>query len=146
MTCHTDSIIFKENVERLLEWRLNKTTNLRKLRPHLDNKLVCYVEDLHLTQTDSHGDQPAVESLRDYLTQQAWLSSRKRKWREIEDVSFFACMASNAPETTNVSGRVLHKFNLIVLDEANADRMKFLYKSLSDLIVQSWPSAIQIYQ
>lgn len=55
-------------------------------------------------------------------------------------------MASNAPETTNVSGRVLHKFNLIVLDEANADRVKFLYKSLSDLIVQSWPSAIQIYQ
>jgi hypothetical protein len=68
MTCHTDSIIFKENVERLLEWRLNKQTNQRKLKPHLDNKLVCYVEDLHLTWTDSHGDQPAVESLRDYLT------------------------------------------------------------------------------
>jgi hypothetical protein len=145
MTCHTDSIIFKENVERLLEWRLNKSTNTRKLRPHLDNKLVCYVEDLHLTMTDSHGDQPAVESLRDYLTQQAWLSSRKRKWREIEDVSFFACMASNAPETPNVSGRILHKFNLIVLDEANADSVKYLYKSLSDFIVQSWPSAIQIY-
>jgi len=56
MTCHTDSIIFKENVERLLEWRLNKSTNTRKLRPHLDNKLVCYVEDLHLTMTDTHGD------------------------------------------------------------------------------------------
>jgi hypothetical protein len=55
-------------------------------------------------------------------------------------------MASNAPETPNVSGRILHKFNLIVLDEANAESVKFLYRSLSDFIVQSWPSAIQIYQ
>lgn len=103
MSSHTDSQIFKENVERLLEWRLNKATNQRRLKPHLDNKLICYVEDLHMSWTDAYGDQPAIESIRDYLTQQAWLSSRKRRWREIEDVSFFACMASNAPETPTVS-------------------------------------------
>lgn len=44
-------------------------------------------------------------------------------------------MSSNAPETANVSGRVLHKFNLIVLDEANADSVKTLYRSLSELII-----------
>lgn len=55
-------------------------------------------------------------------------------------------MASNAPETPSVSGRVLHKFNLIVLDEANSESVKNLYGILSDLIIQAWPSAIQIYQ
>lgn len=52
---------------------------------------------MHLCYTDPYGDQPAIEAIRDYLTQAAWLSSRKRRWRDIEDVSFFACMSSNAP-------------------------------------------------
>jgi hypothetical protein len=55
-------------VERLLEWRLNKATGGHRLRPHLDNKLICYVEDLHMAWTDPCGDQPAVEAMRDYLT------------------------------------------------------------------------------
>jgi hypothetical protein len=44
-------------------------------------------------------------------------------------------MASNAPETPSVSGRILHRFNLIVLDEANSESVKNLYSILSDLIV-----------
>lgn len=56
MSAHTDSVVFKENVERLLEWRLDKKTGLRRLRPHLDNKLIVYVEDLHLSNTDLYGD------------------------------------------------------------------------------------------
>ena len=53
---HTDAAVFKGNVERLLEWRQNKATGVRKLRPHLDNKLICYVEDLHMCWTDPYGD------------------------------------------------------------------------------------------
>lgn len=53
---HTDCVVFKENVERLLEWRQNKATGTRSLRPHLDNKLICYVEDLHMCWTDPYGD------------------------------------------------------------------------------------------
>jgi hypothetical protein len=49
-----------------------------------------------------------MEAMRDYFTQGAWLSSRKRRWRDIEDVSFFGNMAQNAPETSNVTPRLLH--------------------------------------
>jgi excinuclease UvrABC ATPase subunit len=56
MSSHTDSTQFKDNVEKLLEWRLDKKGGTRKLRPHLDNKLICYVEDLHMGFTDSSGD------------------------------------------------------------------------------------------
>ena len=145
MSSHCDSRIFKENVERLLEWRLNKQTGRHRLRPHLDNKLICYVEDLHLTWTDAYGDQPAIEAVRDYLTAQAWLSPRKRRWREIEDVAFFACMASNSPETARVSERVLHQFNLIVLEAPKTETMRALFGSLCDLMVVNWPSAMQMY-
>ena len=69
MSSHTDSSLFKENVERLLEFRLSKhTPGVRRLRPHLDNKLICYVEDLHMCWRDPYGDQPAIEALRDYYT------------------------------------------------------------------------------
>lgn len=145
MSAHTDSQVFKENIERLLEWRVHKDSGLRRLRPHLDNKLLCYVEDLHMSWTDPYGDQPAVEAVRDYLTQRAWLSSRKRRLREIEDVSFFACLASNAPETSAVSGRVLHQFNLISLDEPHTETMTAMFRTLTDMLVLDWPSAIQPY-
>jgi dynein heavy chain len=111
----------------------------------LDNKLICYVEDLHMSWTDPYGDQPAVEAVRDYLTQRAWLSPRKRRVREIEDVSFFACLASNAPETAQVSGRVLHQFNLISLDEPSVGTMTSMFRALTDMLVLDWPSAIQPY-
>jgi hypothetical protein len=56
MSSHTDSTQLKESIEKLLEWRLDKKGGERKLRPHLDNKLICYVEDLHMSWTDQSGD------------------------------------------------------------------------------------------
>jgi hypothetical protein len=145
MSSHTDATVFKETVERLLDWRVSKASGTRRLRPHLDNKLICYIEDLHLAYTDPYGDQPAVEAIRDYLTQGAWLSSRKRRWREIEEVSFYACMSINAPETPLVSGRVLHQFNLIALDVPSTKTIHDRYQTLADIMVLAWPSAMQMY-
>ena len=56
MSNHTSCVLFKENIEKLLEWRVSKITGNRRLRPHLDNKLICYVEDMHLGLVDQHGD------------------------------------------------------------------------------------------
>mmetsp|Transcript_42572 Transcript_42572/g.65299 ORF Transcript_42572/g.65299 Transcript_42572/m.65299 type:complete len:136 (+) Transcript_42572:4842-5249(+) len=135
MSDHTDSVIFKENVERLLEWRQNKATGQRRLRPHLENKLICYIEDIHMCWTDSYGDQPAIEAVREYLTARAWLSSRKRRQRDIEDVSFFACMASNSPRTSNVSPRILHKFNLIAMEAPSDAKMFARFDCQVDILV-----------
>jgi hypothetical protein len=44
-----------------------------------------------MSHIDNYGDQTAIESIRDYLTAQAWLSAR------IENVSFFGCMSTTAP-------------------------------------------------
>lgn len=145
MSSHCDATRFKENIERLLEWRPSKLTGERKLRPHLESKLICYVEDLHLGWTDQHGDQPAVEAIRDYLTDKAWLSSRKRRWREIEDVTIFACMAANAPETARVSRRVLHRFNLVTLDEPDTETVHARLKTYAEQVAVAWPSSIQLY-
>jgi hypothetical protein len=76
-----------------------------------------------------------VETIRDYLTQKAWLSSRKRRLRDVEDLSFYACMATNAPETAKVSTRVLHRFNLIALDDPTVELMNDRYTLLAELMV-----------
>ena len=84
--------------------------------------------------------------MRDYLTAQAWLSSRKRRIRHIENLSFFACMAPNAPEAGRVSKRALHKFNLIALDAVKVETMRSILQTSTDLVVgSSWPSAVHIY-
>lgn len=55
LTSHTDSTMFKDNIEEMLEYRPNKEGD-RVLMPHLDNKLLVFIEDLHMTMTDSYGD------------------------------------------------------------------------------------------
>jgi hypothetical protein len=51
-------------------------------------------------------------------------------------------MSSNAPEAPNVSNRVLHRFNLIILDDADQNSVKHIFRSITDLILSSWPSSM----
>jgi hypothetical protein len=106
----------KENVETMLEYKTDKDTGIRALRPHNKNNLIVYIQDLHMAHTDQYGDQSAIESIRDYFTSKCWLSPRKNKLRNIENLSFFCCMASNSPETSLISKRILHRFNVISLE------------------------------
>lgn len=54
-------------------------------------------------------------------------------------------MSTNAPETSRVSGRVLHQFNIISLDEPDVDQMKDRFNAVTNLMVLDWPSSIQMY-
>jgi flavoprotein len=117
-----------------------------RLIPPCNNKLVCYIEDVHMGQIDAYGDQTAIEAIRDYLTAQAWLSSRKRRLRRIENVSFFACLSTSAPETAAVSQRVLHRFNLITLDPFTADTVQLIFSTIMDTAVTgAWPSSAKAF-
>ena len=60
-------------------------------------------------------------------------------------MSFFACMSSNAPAASRVSQRVLHQFNLVVLDDPLEQTIHQRANNLSDLMVLEWPSKFQIY-
>lgn len=114
---HSTCTTFKANVESLLEYRQDKETDTRCYKPPRENKIICYIQDVHMAQSDKFGDQGALEAMRDYLTTKSWVSTRKLKIRAIEDVCFFGDMATNHPETEHVSGRLLHHFNLIVLSD-----------------------------
>jgi dynein heavy chain len=55
-------------------------------------------------------------------------------------------MASNAPAASAVSGRLLHKFNLIALDGFKVETMRSMLQTTTDLVVgSSWPSAVHAY-
>lgn len=144
LSLKSDSIQFKDSIESMLEWRDSKNESEKRLRPPQDNKLVVFIEDLHLCRTDAAGDQSTIESIRDYLTAQCWLSSRKRRLRKIEDVSFFACMSSDAPESKIVSRRALHRFNLIALGEFQPESMAGKYQIVADSsVTTSWPKSVR---
>ena len=57
MSSKCDARTFKDTVENVLEWRTNKKIGEKRLRPPENHKLICYVEDLHLSQVDNYGDQ-----------------------------------------------------------------------------------------
>jgi len=83
----------------LLEYREDKATGQRALRPPSGNRIIIYIQDLHLARQDQFRDMGSVEAMRDYLTTQSWLSTKKVRIRKIQDISFFADMATNHPET-----------------------------------------------
>ena len=110
-TC--DATLFKNKIESVLELKAEGEGQTPKLRPYEGCRMICYIEDLHLGFADAHGDQPAIEALRDYLTAGAWLSPNKARWRELEGVALFACMPTNAPESSVVCRRALHLFAIV---------------------------------
>ena len=142
---HSSCTAFKANVESILEYRHDKETDTRSYKPPRDNRVVCYIQDLHMAQVDKFGDQGALEAMRDYLTTQSWVSARKLKIRAIENVCFFADMATNHPETELVSGRLLHHFNLIVLSDFDQDSFQLKVQTMTDMIMASWSQSVHSY-
>jgi len=57
MSSKVDAKAFKEHIELVLEYRTNKKDGMKRLRPPENQKLICYVEDLHLSYMDDYGDQ-----------------------------------------------------------------------------------------
>ena len=53
---HTDSTMLKDSIESMLEYKTDKDTGVRALRPSNNNKLIVYIQDLHLGSTDNYGD------------------------------------------------------------------------------------------
>lgn len=145
MSKYTDAHTFKSNVELLLEYREDKVTKERVYKPPMGNKIICYIQDLHLGSADKFGDQGAIEAIRDCLTTRSWLSTRKLKIRKIQDVSFFTDMANNQPQSESVSGRLLHNFNLIVQEGFSHEAFKLKMQTITDFIVQPWAPHLHIY-
>ena len=61
-----------------------------------NSKLIVYLEDLHMTWVDKHGDLPAVEVLRNYMTIGAWYSSEKKKTNKVDGVNLITCLDAKA--------------------------------------------------
>lgn len=139
MSKRFDATRFKESLEGLLEQGPGGGSEKPKLRPPLGHRLVCYVEDLHMAFTDQHGDQPAVEAIRDYLTEGSWLSTSERRFRGIEGVTFCACLPS---EVTGVSERTLRQFALVTLGSSTVESMKDRISGLTELLAAGWASAV----
>jgi dynein heavy chain len=135
---HSTCVSFKTMVEPLLEYKQEKNRRCRRLRPPAGNKLFCYIQDLHLSGVDQFGDQSAVEVIRDFLNVSSWLSLRKIRIRQIADVTFIADMAINSASTANVSERVLHRMNLVVLSALNLGSFKVQIQTLADMVMSSW--------
>jgi hypothetical protein len=139
MSKRYDAFKFKESLEGLLEKGAAGDGEKPKLRPPLGHRLVCYVEDLHMAFTDRHGDKPAVEAIRDYLTEGAWLSTTEQRFRDIEGVTICACLPSEVPE---VSERALRQFALVTLEPPTIESMRSRISGLSELLAANWASAV----
>ena len=72
-------------------------TDSGRLKPEGDNnKLIVYLEDLHLAKTDKYGDMPGLEVLRDLLTTREWYSTNNKSHRVIDDANVVACIDNQA--------------------------------------------------
>ena len=138
LSAHSNCSSLKHNVESLLEYR-HGPSGSKALRPPMGNKIVCYIQDLHLSDADAFGDQSAVEAIRECLEAKAWLSIRKLRVRKIEDVCFFGDMASNHPATETVSGRALHHFNLVFLSGFTHESFRAKVQTMADVAMAPWP-------
>lgn len=97
----------KDDQNNLLEFN----TDTGRLKPEGDNnKLIVYIEDIHLAKTDKYGDLPGLEVLRDLLTTREWYSTSHKSHRVIDDTNIVACIDNTAEQILRVPKRLLCRF------------------------------------
>lgn len=136
---HSNCSSFRTMVEAMLECKPTQDGQIRRLRPPNKNKLLIYIQDLHLSGVDRFGDQSAVEVIREFLTVSGWVSVKNLRQRQVEDLAFVADMAINSPTHYHVNERVLHRMSIISLQGLNLESFKVQIRTITDTLMYSWP-------
>ena len=80
LSSHSNCVTMRTSLEGLLQYGKDEDGVLA-YRPPRGNKLVCYIQDMHLSDADEYGDMSAIECIRDYLETGGWLCARKTRRR-----------------------------------------------------------------
>ena len=116
-------------------------TDTGRLRPEGDNnKLIVYLEDLHMARTDKYGDMPGLEVLRDLLTTREWYSTIHKSHRVIDDTNIVACLDNQAEQILRIPNRLLCRFVLIGLAGFDSTISIHIMRQMLEIQSITWPS------
>jgi hypothetical protein len=159
ITCshYTNSDVLKSNFERNLvpimvklpeplqpEVKDPKTATTSSLKPKQEEtkimktpgeqtRLIVYLEDLHMTWIDQTGDQPALETIRDFLICKEWYSPNKKAIRKIQGANIVACFDALTERKEHISMRTLSKFFVVGLNQYDIDTSRGIFTQLFEI-------------
>jgi hypothetical protein len=143
--------VFKKCIERNFSSKSNEededgliiVKHSPTLKPAGNNsRLIVYLEDLHMTKLDNFGDQPAIETIRDFFTTRRWYSAETKTARKIEHTNFITCFDSLLHQKDNLSRRLLSNFFILGLNSLSNEVSCRIYTQLFELGTADWPHQV----
>ncbi|XP_054432748.1 dynein axonemal heavy chain 14 [Pteronotus mesoamericanus] len=79
-----------------------------------NHRIVIFIDDLNMPETDKYGVQPPLELIRQLLDLGGFYNTKKIAWKSVQDLSLVAACVPSAG-SRDVSPRLLKHFSLLVL-------------------------------
>jgi dynein heavy chain len=123
----TTSVSTQEIIESNFE-RLAKN----KYRPKPGKtKAVCFVDDLNMPRKDTHGSQPPLELVRQWIDYRFWYDRQKILKNQIQDLQFLSAMGQPGGGRAEISPRLLSKFHVVNYTVPTESNMKRIFETMA---------------
>lgn len=115
--------------QSIIEGALEKRAK-NKLGPAGGKQCILFVDDLNMPRRDEFGSQPPIEILRQWIDYQGWYDRQKLYFKYILDLHLLASMGPPGGGRTEISPRMLSKFNLINFTSPADSQIQKIFQSI----------------
>ncbi|KAK2150976.1 hypothetical protein LSH36_380g01072 [Paralvinella palmiformis] len=102
----TNASLLYDRLDELLEWKHGKT-----YVPKGNKRLLCFIDDVNLAQTDKFHNQTAIELIRQHIDDGGFYNPEDHSWRYVKNVTYISTVnprpSANVPK---LSSRLLRHF------------------------------------
>lgn len=99
--------------------------------PPPGNRLVVFVDDLNMPETEFYGAQPPIEILRAFLDHGGWYDRKEATFRKILDTVVVSAMGPPGGGRTFITPRCSRHFSLISLADFDSETLLAIFSSIT---------------
>ncbi|XP_064650622.1 uncharacterized protein LOC135502065 isoform X3 [Lineus longissimus] len=123
----TTARLLYQRLDERLEWKHGRT-----YVPKGNKRLMCLVDDLNLAKTDEHGNQTAVELVRQHIDDGGFYSPHNHSWRYVKNVCYVTTINPQATASIpKMSPRLLRHFAILHCPFPSGNELNSIYSTLA---------------
>ncbi|KAL3885754.1 hypothetical protein ACJMK2_025795 [Sinanodonta woodiana] len=122
----TNARLLYDRLDERLEWKHGRT-----YVPKGNKKLLCFVDDINLSQVDKWGHQTAIELVREHIDDGGFYNQDSHAWRYVKNVTYISSInCNNTANVPKLSHRFLRHFSIFAVPYPGSHDLQTIFTTL----------------
>ncbi|KAF0978551.1 hypothetical protein FDP41_002371 [Naegleria fowleri] len=115
-------------LQQLVESKVEKS--LDTFTPYAGKTMILFADDFNTPEKDDYGSQPPLELIRQYLDHGFWYDRTRNTVKKLKKVQVLAAMGPVGGGRTQISNRLLSRFNVLNITAPSDSQLNRIYSTL----------------